>query len=172
MAPRRSNRGGRILPKIQNLRWSGGSNVFSALSAGSVAATMISGAATTDTIMRMRGELMAYVDTTQAPGGHVRIAVGAIVMPEGQGTTVVSSPITDDLAPWWFYETFALGYEEMVTDVIDVPGITSFRKTIDVKGMRILRPDQEMQIVVENLTIVSALSINVSIVDRILIGEH
>ena len=122
--------------------------------------------------MRIRGELVSWIDGASAPGKAVQIAVGALVMPEGQGTTVVSSPITDDNAPWLFYERFVLGTEEMVTDVVDIPGLTIFRKTIDVKAMRILRADQEMQIVMENATILASSSVNLSFQASALFGQH
>ncbi len=162
----------RIPPKIQNIRWAGAAHQFSAFGAGTSAQVMVTAADTKDTIMRIRGEVLAYVDGASAPGKAAKIAIGAIVMPEGQSTTVVSSPISDDEAPWLFYEQFTLGYEEMVTDVIDVPGITFFRKAVDVKAMRILRPDQELQLVAENVTLLSATSINMTFTFRLLLGQH
>jgi len=142
------------------------------VSAGSTALNFIT--ATSDppeTLMRIRGELVAYIDAASAPTKLVDVAVGIALVPEGSGTTVLWSPITDEDAPWWYYERFVLGYEEMVTDVIDVPGITSFRSTIDVKGMRIIRPDVEAQIVVENATLQSASSVNVALTARVLFGS-
>ncbi len=82
-------------------------------------------------------------------------------MPEGQSTTVVSSPITDDSAPWLWYTRFTLGYEEMVTDVVDVPGLSSYREVIDAKAMRVLRPDREVQLVFEQASVLSANNVNV-----------
>ncbi len=159
-------------PKIQNLRWIGGRQSFAALSAGTSATTFITAAATTDTIMRIRGEVVGYIDGASAPVKWIEIGLGCILMPAGQGTTVVLSPITDPDAPWLFYERFTLGFEEMVTDVIDVPGITTFRADVDVKAMRILRPETEVQIVVENATIGGAGSANVALSSRVLLGQH
>jgi len=159
-------------PKIRNLRWGGNSHVFAALAAGDSAQVMITAADTNDTIMRIRGELLCYVDGFLTPGRLAKIGIGAIVMPEGQGTTVVSGPLADDSAPWLFYESFLVGYEEYVTDVVDNPGLTIFRKTIDVKAMRILRPDRELQIVAENATIGTAVAVNLSLTFRALIGQH
>ena len=93
-------------------------------------------------------------------------------MQAGSGTTVIQSPLTDPDAPWLFYERFHLGYEEMVIDVVDVPGITSFRKTIDSKAMRILREGREVQLVIENLTVNGAASIDCSFGFRMLLGTH
>jgi len=156
---------------MESVRWSAGRHSFLAQTSGTAALAFI--AATSDppeTLMRLRGELMSYVDTTQAPTGLVEMALGIALVPEGTGTTVLWSPIADGDAPWWFYERWSLGYEEYVTDVIDAPGITSFRKTIDLKGMRIIRPDVEVQIVIENATIGAALAANTVLTSRVLIG--
>ncbi len=168
MAHRRSNSS----PKIRNLRWGRSVSRFNAQSAGTAALVFITAADTQDTIMRMHLEICAWIDAVQTPSKLIDVAVGAIVMPEGQGTTVVSSPITDDTAPWIFYERFVLGYEEYVTDVIDSPGLTTFRKTIDVKSMRILRPDREVQLVFEQATIVTAAACNLTVSASVLLGQH
>ena len=59
-----------------------------------------------------------------------------------------------------------------MTDVIDIPGLTSFRKTIDSKAMRILRPGREVQLVFENLTLTSAATIQTALTFRMLLGKH
>ncbi len=79
------------------------------------------------------------------------------------------SPITDGDAPWIWVSYFELAYEEMVTDVIDVPGMSSYRELIDNKAMRIVR-NQELQMVAENATIGGASSINLSVSGRTLSG--
>ena len=162
----------RFSPKIQNLVWAGATHLFTSQGAGTAAQVMVTAADTKDTIMRIRGELVAWVDAPSIPAKNCVVGIGAIVMPEGQSTTVVSSPVTDTSAPWLFYDFFTLGYEEMVTDVIDVPGLALYRKTIDVKAMRILRADQELQLVVENTTIQAATTINLIFTFRLLLGQH
>ncbi len=62
-----------------------------------------------------------------------------------------------------------IGYEEMVTDVVDVLGLTSQRLVIDSKAMRIVR-NSEIQMVVENTTIGSALAVNLNVQGRFLSG--
>ncbi len=125
-------------------RWTLAANAFSAQGAGTAAVNVLTAINLEETIIRMWGNLLASIDGASAPGKLVRIGVGMIVMPEGTGTTVTSSPISDAQAPWFYYSAFDLGYEEMVTDVIDVPVISAFRETIDVKAMRIIRPDREL----------------------------
>jgi len=169
MAHSRSRRsGGR---EIESVRWSVGSSTFLAQSAGTAALNFISAASNPpETLMRMRGNLVASIDGATAPGKLVHIGLGVALVPEGSSTTVTWSPITDGEAPWWFHTQFVLGYEEMVTDVIDVAGLSVFRQTVDLKGMRIIRPDVEAQIVIENVTLDAAVAVNVSMVHRVLFG--
>ncbi len=170
MAHRRSR--GPFKDKIQETRWSGALQNFSAQAAGTSALLMITAGSFTTTLLRLRGEINCYVDGASAPGKLCEIGIGALVVQEGSGTTVIQAPLTDPEAPWLFYERFVLGYEEMVTDVIDVPGLSIFRKTIDTKSMRILRPGREVQLVIENVTIQAATSVNLQISSRGLFGTH
>ncbi len=157
--------------KIDNLRWLGFNTTFAALSAGAVATTALAASQLPDTVMRTRGSIAAYLDSVSAPGGLVRVGVGLIVVPEGTGSTVLWSPLTDRNAPWFWYTVFTLGYEEMVADVIDVPGMTSYREAIDSKAMRRSPPDTEIQCVAENATILNADGVNVTVDGRILLGN-
>jgi len=156
---------------IDITRWGGSSHTVSALGAGTVAQTYISDGRT-ETILRIRGELLVFVDAASAPGKMVRVGVGALVVQVGSGSTVIQSPLSDPDAPWLFYEVMTVGYEEMVTDVIDVPGLTSVRKTIDNKAMRVLRPGREVQLVFENQTLHTATNVNISWQNRTLLGSH
>ena len=155
--------------KIHYTHWTGFSISSNALSAGTAAATMFSAAHESETLLRMRGNLVSYLDGTSTPGEEIEMGVGLILVPEGTGTTVLWSPLTDIDAPWIWYERFVLGYEEMVTDVVDVPGITSYRSVIDSKSMRIVR-NQEMQCVFENVTLGGAGATNNAVSIRALNG--
>ncbi len=170
MGHRRSNRG-RHEKSIDVLRWAGSTHSFLAQSAGSVAQTFITDGAT-ETILRIRGSIVATMDGTQAPGALIDVAIGAMVVQAGSGTTVIQAPITDPDAPWLFYDRFAIGYEEMVTDVVDVPGLSSYRSTINSKSMRILRPGREVQLVFQQATISGANNVNLVWQNRTLLGSH
>ncbi len=156
---------------IDNVRWSGGAATFLAQSAGSVAATLITASSEEDTVLRLRGEILCWLDSTQAPGVAIDVGIGLITRAGGSSTTVRSNPITDADAPWLMYERFTLAYEEAVTDVIAAQVCMAKRITVDVKAMRKLRPDQEMQVVLEQATIGSAGSINCSLTMRALLGD-
>jgi len=163
MARRRSGK------KIDFVHWTPFSNVNLAQAAGSVAKTILAAQHEPETLMRLRGNSTSFLDGVQAPGGAALIAMGIIAVPEGTGTTVLWSPTTDGDAPWIWINSFLLAYEELVTDVIDVPQLASIRAVIDNKSMRILR-NQELQFVVENSTVGTAVSINSHVAGRILSG--
>ncbi len=169
MAHRRGSRG--FAKVIDDTRWGGANHSFLAQGAGSAAQTMVTDGFK-ETILRIRGEIVAYVDGASAPGKLVEVALGALIVQAGSSTGVLTKPITNSDAPWLMYERWALGYEEMVTDVIDVPGITSFRKTVDSKAMRVLREGREVQLVLEVVTISAASNVNVNFNFRMLLGTH
>jgi len=151
------------------VHWTGFQGSSLAQNAGSVGVTLNPAQHDPETLLRSRGNLLTFMDTTQTPAGLIDVGVGMILVPEGTGTTVLWSPITDDDAPWFWYDRFVVGYEEMVTDVVDVPGITSYRSVIDSKAMRIVR-NQEVQLVVEQATLGTAEAINTTVSGRFLTG--
>jgi len=159
--------------KIDHVRWIGfssGTTGFG-LAAGTVAALAISPTSFQETVMRTRGQFSAFVDALQAPGNSAVISVGMVIVPEGTGSSVLWSPFTDRNAPWFYYAQAVLAYEEYVTDVIDSPGMTSFRQAMDSKAMRKAAPDTEIQVVFENTTLGgSGLSVNANLIGRVLIG--
>jgi hypothetical protein len=153
---------------MESVRWSGSQSSFLAQSSGSAGLVFITASSDPpETLLRLRGDLVCVLDGVQAPGTLISVGIGIALVPEGSSTTVLWSPLSDSDAPWWYYERFTLGYEEYVTDVIDSPGLSSVRKTVDLKGMRIIRPDVEAQVVVENLTIGSAGAFNLSLQARV-----
>jgi len=154
--------------KISYTHWTYGS-WFSLQGAGTGAINVLPAQHEPETLLRIRGTNLAYIDAASVPGKLVSVGVGLIAVPEGTGTTVLWSPITDGDAPWIWADYFEIGYEEMVTDVVDVPGLTSYRSVIDNKAMRILR-NQEVQFVLENATILTASNVNVSGSARFLSG--
>ena len=157
-----------IRRKPINRHWTGvGQGAFS-LAAGTVGATIFGAVHMVETLMRFRGNLVAWVDGTEAPAVSAQIGVGLILVPEGTGTTVTWSPLSDPDASWMYYSSFILGYEEQVTDVISVQGLSIYREKIDSKAMRVVRPDTELQVVFENVTFEAALSVNLHLTGRIL----
>ena len=158
--------------KISETRWGGFAGNFLAFAAGTGAVQLAaSSPISRETILRTRGSLVCSIDGAAAPGALVLVSVGFQLVPSGTGTTVLRDPSTDAAAPWFYYTEFHVGYEEMVTDVVDVPGISSYREVIDSKAMRILRPETEIQMVVSNNTVAAAKSINICVAGRFLFGD-
>ncbi len=167
MARARSSSG-----RSADVRWTLAAPAALALSAGQIGVNVISATSSLrETLLRIRGEFMAWADGTQAPGASANITAGMIVVPEGTGTTVTVSPLSDSQAPWLWYEAMTLGYEEYVTDVVDCPILTAKRVLVDNKAMRILRPKTEVQLVVENTTLGAALTVNVAGLFRFLLQD-
>ena len=164
-----ARRNGRFEKVIDTTRWAGSRLAFNAQAAGNSALTFISDGGK-ETLLRIRGELIAYIDGVQTPGGQVDCALGALVVQAGSFTTVIQTPINESDAPWLFYERFTLAYEEMVQDVVDVPGMTSVRRVIDSKAMRILRPGREVQMVFVQQTVQGAMTVNCTFTSRVLLG--
>ncbi len=156
MARQRSDR----QKKIQNVHWTYGSFSTLVVVAGTpVAVEVFSAQHLTETLMRTRGEFLTWLDGAPTPGDAVAFGMGLIVVPEGTGTTVLWSPLTDGDAPWLWVDYSSLAYDEPVTDVIDIPLATAVRRIIDSKAMRIIR-NSEVQFVIEQSTIGSAQAIN------------
>ena len=156
--------------KIDNVVWQLSVGSGLALSAGTVGVNFASVGTAPTTLLRIRGQLLLWVDTPQAPGVSCVGTWGIIKVPEGSGTTVQYDPVADANAPWLAFGAGILAYEEMVTDVIDVPGATADRQTVDNKAMRRIRPDEELQFVMNNTTVQAALSFNFAYTMRWLQG--
>ena len=154
--------------KVVNRHWTRAAGSFLAQGAGTAALTFSAAQHLRETCIRMRGELSCWGDGALVTGSAAIIAVGVILVPQGSGGTVLWSPTSDSDAPWLFYQSFMMAYEEAVTDVIDIPVMSGFRSVVDNKAMRIVRPDVEMQLVVENTTIGGAMTVNVHMEARIL----
>ena len=163
MARRRSGK------KIDFVHWTLITGDASALAAGSVAVNVSAAQHEPETILRLRGEYTTYLDGAQTGSQRVSVAAGLILVPEGTGTTVLWSPMTDGDAPWLWFDISTLAYEEPVVDVVDIPAMTGVRRVIDNKAMRIVR-NQELQFVVENATIGVASAVNATIGARLLTG--
>ncbi len=164
MARRRSGK------KIEYSHWTGAGFSFPAQAAGTAAATVVAAQHLTETLLRTRGSLLGFVDANATPPLACRVDIGLAQVPEGTGTTVLWSPAADSDAPWIWFDSFVLGYEEYVTDVIDCPVASGYRTVIDSKAMRIIR-NRELQIVIENTTLTAATSVNVFGFMRFLAGH-
>ena len=166
MARRRSGH----VKKIDNLIWDDASANSLVQSAGVVAANYFGVGTLPTTLLRIRGNLLCYVDGTPDPGDLTQMNVGIILVPEGSGTTAQYSPVADGNAPWLYYSSFGVGYEEGVVNILAYSDLAVYREVIDNKAMRRVRPDVEAQIVFESTTIGSAVAVNTLVSTRFLQG--
>jgi len=163
MARRRSGK------KIDFVHWTFSATAQTAVAVGTSGVTMSSAQHDPETLLRIRGNMASVFDGLPAPGAHTRVGVGLILVPEGTGSTVLWAPITDGDAPWIWFESFDLLYEEPVVDVVGITEVASYRSVINNKAMRIVR-NQELQFVVENASISGGNAINVGLNIRVLSG--
>ncbi len=161
---------GRHAKTIDTVHWTGAAASAFAQTAGSIGFQALPAQHLPETLLRIRGEWVSWIDGVQSPTGAVQITAGVILVPEGTGTTVLWDPSGDADAPWIWWDTMVLSYEEMVTDVIDVPGMTSGRRVVDSKAMRKVR-NRELQFVVTNFTLDAALPVNTVFRARVLSGS-
>ena len=152
-----------------DLRWTLGTTSFLALAAGNSSDTVVSAGTTSQTIMRVRGEILSWLDGTLGPGAAIIVALGLLI--QQAGATATSLPLTDGEAPFMMYHVWHLAYEEQVTDVIGSPFAAAVRIEVDVKSKRILRPDQEIVAVIEAATIANAAPANTAFAGRFLIAD-
>ncbi len=163
MARRRSGR------KIDFTHWTYASFNAQALGAGQFGALFLPATHEPETWLRIRGSLLSFLPDTSAPDTLISVGIGLIPVPEGTGGTVTWSPITDGDAPWIWVSYFELAYHEKVTDVIAIQNAMAYREVIDNKAMRILR-NQEVQCVIENVTIAGADALDCTMSGRVLSG--
>ncbi len=162
----RSNRHRQSIPrpgkKLDHTRWEFSSGYLASAGAGVTAFNFSSVGTNPSTLLRMRGEVSSFASSAASPNTSIHVAYGIILVPEGSGTTVQFAPLSDANAPWLLYGVGLLSYDEKVVDVIAVQQMMAFRHTIDNKAMRIIRPDIEMQLVVENTTVQGAMQLDFS----------
>ncbi len=158
--------------KIDSVHWTGFFEEFKDLTAGTAAKTAIPAQHLPETLLRMRGEWAATLDAGLASGVGIFVCAGMIQVPEGTGTTVLWSPLTDADAPWIWWDTFQLVYIEYVADVVASTQLANRARVIDSKAMRKLR-NAELQLVVENATVTgfSAGTVQVAASGRALAGS-
>ena len=159
--------------KIETVHWTLGQDGFGALAAGNLAIMLNAAQHLPETLLRIRGEWGCVLDGVQTGDEAVAVASGLILVPEGTGATVLWSPIIDGDAPWIWWDTLHLLYQEQVNNVIGTSHLAGRARVIDSKAMRRVR-NQELQWVIENATITgagNAASVNGTISVRTLSGS-
>ena len=168
----RGSRGSRRGPGkvIDNVFWTAAFPNSLALTAGSDSLAVITTLLRPQTILRVRGNTVVWIDGVPDAGDAVTVTQGLIVVSEG--VSVSNLPLTDPLAPWLWWDSCTVGFEEGNTgDAGGYSGLTSYRAIVDSKAMRRMRPEQDLRWVVEATTLGTAQAVNVSTALRILSGD-
>jgi len=153
-----------------DLRWTGGLASFAALSAGSSAVAVLTQGNTSQTLMRVRGNVLANVEGAEAQGDSAEIGISLLLGQAGLGAAEIeSTPLGDPDAPFIWYTRFVLA--AVGTGADDALGGRVYREVVDNKAMRVIRPDQELYVVVESLTISGALAADVHVGLRMLLAD-
>ena len=162
---------GRFAKKIDTVHWTGIGAAWIGQTAGSTGRAGAAAQHLPETLLRFRGEWAASLAGGLASGVGISIAIGMIQVPEGTGTTVLWAPTTDADAPWIWWDTMALIYNEQVVDAV-ASNTRDGRRVVDSKAMRKLR-NTELQFVVEQGTIsgLSAGAADIFVDGRILAGS-
>ena len=152
--------------------WTAFANAAIGLAAGTATGFLLGVATQAETVMRIRGEILAVLDQTGlAANDRVLAAWGVMVMPAGSvAGGVIVSPQTNGEADWFAYGSIPLFAETAGADA-NVLGVLSGRQTIDSKAMRRMREGEEMVLVFENFDIAGAPAVSVTFGGRILTGE-
>jgi len=167
-----AHRRGGFSKKIDSVHWTYGSFLQLAQGPGVVAENVMSALHLPETLLRIRGEWVCNFSGALGDGEGAGVTVGLIQVPEGTGTTVLWSPITDGDAPWIWWDVMHLIYQEYVVDGNFSSQVASGRRTIDSKAMRKLR-NTELQFVLENadLGALTGASVDVAGSVRVLTGS-
>ncbi len=163
---------GRHAKKIDVVHWTLIDAVFAAFSAGTSAINLLAAQHLPETLLRIRGSWAVSLDGALTPGVGLTIFAGIIQVPEGTGASVLWSPFTDADAPWIWWDTMHMLYDEYVADVVSSTQTSSGRRVVDSKAMRKMR-NTELQMVVENVTMASksGSGVNMSLSGRVLAGS-
>ncbi len=151
-----------------DLRWTyGTASILSVVSGATAGVTILSSGNVSSTLMRARGEVLFKLDAGATAGETQRITAGMLLVPGGTGTTVTSSPETDGDAPYFWFQPAILTSESG-----DETEPSKFaRVVIDTKAMRIIRPDQEIQFVMENISVVGTSNVHTYAAVRFLLAD-
>ncbi len=150
-------------------RWALGGFVSAALAAGSTSQfAFVSSGNMSQTLMRIRGSWSVMLDQGAQDLDKVRVGIGVIKV-SGGGTTA-STPLTDGDAPWIWFDVVTLAIEGGA--VIDAwHELATYRAVIDSKSMRVIRPDEDLVVVMETGDIVGAPNVDVHFDARVLFAD-
>ncbi len=153
---RRSNFSGRRGRTIDFKSWS----AIPSVTITTTGAATLSGAglsfAIPATILRMRGEILFYLDGAADTSRQVIAAAIGLISTDAftLGSTAFPDPLADVGFPWLWYSAVSLSNDlDSVGDVIDAA--VAVRLQVDSKAMRKVKPDETLVVVFQTSTAIT-----------------
>ncbi len=160
----------RIARPRRSYDWEGVTTTALGLVAAGVVQAQLFTADRAETIQRIRGSILLWLDGTgSAVGDAAIVAIGLIVA--STGASIAIDPITEPGANWIYHRYFTLAAEGVIGTAAGQQGAGVHRVEIDNKSMRRFREDEALFIVTSNLSIVGAPIINEIAGIRVLAGH-
>jgi len=123
------------------------------------------------TIMRIRGEFLAFLTTSAAANSVKAIGVGITLVSNealAAGAASIPDPLSDLNADWMWHGFALLGRVSTTED--ESAGLTSVRLEIDTKAMRKVKPNTSLVFVVSPLNLSGTETARAVIGARVLLG--
>ena len=143
--------------KIETVRWTGdvlaSSTGLATAGTDSVSLYTVGDQEASPTILRTHFSFAAWLIGALGDGIGVQWALGIKIVPKGTGSTTLVSPLSEAEGDWFVHRTGVLSYSELVADAIQSSGMSGQRVEVDSKSMRKLKPGQQIQISVSQVTI-------------------
>ena len=152
----------------QHLEWGLWGASLLALAAG-VGGTILTTFGLASTILRIRGQVLVYLDGLGTTGELVKVGLAISKLPEDASSTLLA-PITDPAADYLWHNVVHVGYEENVFNEFS-QSVSAVCIDIDSKVMRRMRTGDQLSFVAENVTVGAAASVNVAAGGRFLVSE-
>ncbi len=110
---------------------------------------------TAETLMRLRGEVLVFLDGASSPAvGDLMVFAWGVIRSASGSTDVGVSPLTEGGANFLAYGTGHLGTE--ATAQLGNEGLSMVRFDVDSKAMRKLRENESLYVVFESVDIAGA----------------
>ncbi len=125
---------------------------------------------TAETLVRVRGEVVVWLDATGSTiGDMMQFAWGLLRAPSGSSDVGVS-PLTEGGANWLAYGLASIGTEVALGNLAAAPGLGAAMRIfhVDSKSMRKLREDESVYFILETADITGAPTVNVGAMFRVL----
>ena len=168
MAIRRSARTMVRAPK-RSMFWEGTTFAVTSgtgtVSAGAVVSESVLENIPNPTLVRVRGEFVAYATAIGASGAQAIVGIGLIRVTGralAAGVSSLPTPITDQGSDWLYHKMFPISVRGSLGADSEATGAHVFRWEIDNKSMRKFELNQAIALVTENSAITSTVTVQIT----------